>query len=254
MPSSSLDDILLRQTWFLYHLPPTSHARRKQLTDKKASRALQSVGENTTYVSWKSASKEAKSHDYSIWHLQSFSKEDETMVAEVVAFWEERICFARGKANWYKAAIRWIGCEDHRCQWSQTEMTLMVAQLLRDSVREKDGPATTLVFQVPAHLIDCGLEIVSLSIPPANMIQFCQSIEESRPLGEDGFPVIRALQKFVRQNFNLNLQTFRLTKFTTPQASIDQDGRIQPLNGVSALVRIVAERLATRHGGFLGND
>ncbi|GAX21217.1 hypothetical protein FisN_23Lu162 [Fistulifera solaris] len=254
MSSSSLDDILLRQTWFLYHLPPTTHARRKQFSDKNASRALQSVGDNTSYVSWKFASKEAKNDDYSIWHMQSFSKEDEMMVAEVVAFWEERICFARGKANWYKAAVRWIGCEDHHCQWSQTEMALMVTQLLRDSVREKDCSATTLVFQVPTHLTDCGLDTVSLSIPPANMNQFCQSIEESRPLGEDAFPVIRALHNFVRQNFNLNLQTFRLTKFTTSQALIDQDGRIQPYNGVSALVKTVTERLATRHGGNHEND
>ncbi len=245
---------MLRQTWFLYHLPPTTLGMRKQLTDTKASRALQSVGENTSYVSWKSVSKETTIHDYSIWHLQSYSKEDETLVAEVVAFLEDRICFARGKANWYKSVVRWIGCEDHRCQWNQTEMTLMVAQLLRDSVREKDCQATRLVFQVPSHLAECGLDTVSLSIPPANMNHFCQSIEESRPLGEDSFPVIRALQNFVRQNFNLNLQTFLLTKFTTPQVSIEQDGRIQPYKDLSAVVKIVTERLADRHGGAYNND
>lgn len=254
MSTSSVVDVMQRQTWFLYHLPSTSHEVRKQLTEKKASRALQSLGENTTYVSWKSSNKKEINDDYSIWHLKSFSRKDESLVAEVVAFFDDRICFVRGKANWYKAAVRWIGCDNHRCQWSQTEMTLMMSQLLRNSSREKDSQATSLVFQVPPHLADCGLDTISLSIPPANMIQFCKSIEESRPLGEDGFPVVRALQTFVRQNFNMNLQSFLLTKFNSPQASIDHDGRVQPYADLTLLVKTVAERLAERHKGTFENE
>jgi hypothetical protein len=249
MSSLNVEDVMLRQTWLLYHLPPTSQAKRKQLTEKDASRALQSLGENTTYVSWKSASKEETIKDLSIWYLKSFSRDDETLAAEVVAFLDDRLCFVRGKANWYKVAVRWIGCDDHRYQWSQTEMTVMVAQLLRNSSQEKDSQATSLVFQVPTHLADCGLDTVSLSIPPANMNQFCNSIEESRPLREDGFPIIRALQRFVRQNFNLNLQSFLFTKFTTPQASIDHDGRIQPYKDLSILLDVIAGKMADRHKG-----
>ena len=249
MSSCSVDDVMLRQTWFLYQLPPTQHEARKQLTEKNASLALRSVGENTSYVTWKSPNEDGRS----IWHLKSFSREDESLAAEVVAFFNDRICFVRGKANWFKAAVRWIGCDDHRCQWNQTEMTLMMSHLLQNSSREKGSQATSLVFQVPAHLAGCGLDTVSLSIPPVNMNQFCNSIEESRPLGENGFPVIRALQTFVRQNFNMNLQSFLLTKFTTPQAAIDHDGRIQPYTDVSLLVKTVAERLAERHKGASAN-
>lgn len=251
MPPSSADDVMLRQTWFLYRLPPTSHAERKQLTEKRASRALQSLGGNTTYVAWKSASGVDTNDDHSIWHLKSFSREDETLAAEVVAFLNDRICFVRGKANWYKAAVQWIGCDGHRCQWNQTEMTLMVSQLLQHASREKDSQATVLVFRVPVHLADCGLDTISLSIPPANMNQFIKCIEESRPLGEDGFPVIRALQQFVRQHFNMNLQSFLLTKFTTPQASIDHDGRVQPYKDLPVVLNTIAERLADRHKGVV---
>lgn len=255
MPSSSVDDVMLRQTWFLYHLPPTSHEVRMQLTEKKASRALRSLGENTAYVSWKSASeKESNSEGRSIWHLKSFSREDESLAAEVVAFFDDRVCFVRGKANWCKAAVRWIGCDSHRCQWTQTEMTLMVSRLLQNSRREKDSQATTLVFKVPAHLADCGLDTVSLSIPPVKMNQFCKSIEESRPSEGDDFPVIRALQNFVQQTFHMNLQSFSLTKFTTPLAFVDHDGRVQPCKDLSILLNTITERLAERYVGTHEND
>jgi len=168
-------------------------------------------------------------------------------------------CLVRG-CKTYQAIWHWLetttGCVVGKqpLHFNSSELALTATLwTTRDYQWRKenaDGIAKplALTFSVPATIN--GLETLSLSIPPASLLQLCTNIEKEHPkkrprrefaADEDveqnqddasvtALPILKAMQCYIREAFRINIESFLLTKISCGVASLVRDGRCKPQN------------------------
>jgi hypothetical protein len=118
----------------------------------------------------------------------------------------------------------------------------------------QNGPKPlALTFSVPYSLEGRGLDSLSLTVPPASLLQLCTNIEEERvkkrqknasatrndalddsssddEASEGGLPILKAMQCYIQEAFCINIQSFSLVKASCAVASFGCDGRCKPLS------------------------
>jgi hypothetical protein len=110
-----------------------------------------------------------------------------------------------------------------------------------------------LTFSVPFSLEGSGLDNLSLTVPPASLLQLCTNIEEERlkkrqkivsatrngtlddissedEASEGGLPILKAMQCYIQEAFRINIKSFSLVKASCAVASFGCDGRCKPLS------------------------
>jgi hypothetical protein len=137
---------------------------------------------------------------------------------------------------------------------------------------ERIGPSPkplVLTFSVPYSLEGSGLDNLSLTVPPASLLQLCTNIEGERlkkrqkkasaringtvndSLSEDeasegGLPILKAMQCYIQEAFRINIQSFSLVKASCAVASFGCDGRCKPLS-LALLPDVLREIQAITH-------
>lgn len=147
-------------------------------------------------------------------------------------------CLVRGTKSTYEAVFRWFeqttGCRIGRtpCPFSSEELALATSLWTHETAEKKP---LNLVFAVPSHLQDSGLKTLTVTVPPASLAQFCQSMENARPTATNeassfnrNLPILQALQAFILEAFHMDIASFQIVKASCAAASLSSDGRCKP--------------------------
>lgn len=86
-----------------------------------------------------------------------------------------------------------------------------------------------VTFSAPQAIASAGLEKLSLTVPPVAIARLQQDMQKHSAHGQE-LPILRALQCFLLETYNLRMESFALVRATSAAAMLGCDGRCKPLD------------------------
>lgn len=86
-----------------------------------------------------------------------------------------------------------------------------------------------VTFRAPQAIASAGLEKLSLTVPPVAIARLQQDMQKHSAHGQE-LPILRALQCFLLETYNLRTESFALVRATSAAAMLGCDGRCKPLD------------------------
>jgi hypothetical protein len=86
-----------------------------------------------------------------------------------------------------------------------------------------------VTFSAPEAIASAGLEKISLTVPPIAIARLQQDMQKNSADGQE-LPILRALQCFMLETYNLRIESFALVRATSAAAMLGCDGRCKPLD------------------------
>jgi hypothetical protein len=86
-----------------------------------------------------------------------------------------------------------------------------------------------VTFSAPQAIASAGLEKLSLTVPPVAIARLQQDMQKNSAHGQE-LPILRALQCFILDSYNLRMESFALVRATSAAAMLGCDGRCKPLD------------------------
>jgi hypothetical protein len=86
-----------------------------------------------------------------------------------------------------------------------------------------------VTFRAPDAIASAGLSKLSLTIPPVAIARLLQDMQKNSAENEE-LPILRALQCYILETYNLRIESFVLVRATSVAAMLGCDGRCKPLD------------------------
>lgn len=104
-----------------------------------------------------------------------------------------------------------------------------------------------VTFHAPDAIASAGLSKLSLTIPPVAIAQLLQDMQKHSAENEE-LPILRALQCYILETYNLRIESFALVRATSAAAMLGCDGRCKPLdrNLLESVLTQIQSMIATQ--------
>jgi hypothetical protein len=99
-----------------------------------------------------------------------------------------------------------------------------------DSTDDNSTRPLEVTFAAPDNIAKAGLSKLSLTVPPVAVARLLQDMQETSPNTLQGeLPILRALQYYIDETYNLKTESFALVRASSAAAMLGCDGRCKPV-------------------------